>query len=174
MWAVPEATALRDEAIATGDFALALEREGKRFAITVPWGAAKTGPPREWNRGLSLVYAHTLVAAGEAQRGRKLALEILAQLDAESVGRPQFFFSRDRAAVFAILGDQEHALAELKNSLTIGHYYFWWYLGELDPLYAGMRADPRFQALVAQAKQHRDRQRALVEELRASGQTPRR
>lgn len=174
MWAVPEATALRDQAISTGDFSTALDLESKRFAMTVPWGAKKSGPPREWNRGLSLVYAHTLVASGDTVRGRKLAGEILAQLDGESVGRPQFFFSRDRAAAYAILGDKDRAIEELRNSLGIHHYYLWWYLADHDPLYAGLRDDPRFQALAAQAKQHRVEQRALLDEMRRTGQVPKR
>ncbi|MBC8026017.1 MAG: hypothetical protein H7Y89_08505 [Steroidobacteraceae bacterium] len=174
MWAVPEATALRDEAIATSSFALALERQAERYAITIPRGSRKTGGPRAWNRGVGLVYAHTLVAAGETQRGRKLALTILAQLDSESVGRAQHFLSRDKAAALRILGDDDRALEELKNSLGIGHYYSWWYLGELDPLYETLRADPRFQALVTQAKQHRVRQRSLLEELRRTEQVVKR
>jgi DNA-binding winged helix-turn-helix (wHTH) protein/TolB-like protein/Tfp pilus assembly protein PilF len=174
MWAASEAAALRDEAIATGDFAIALDLMGKRFPMTVETGSQKPGRPRLSNRALSLLYAHTLVAAGETQRGRKLAGEVLAQLDGESVGRPQFFFSRDRATTFAILGDQERALAELENSLKIGHYYLWWYLADRDPLYEGFRAHPRFQALAARAKRHRVEQRALVDELRRTAQLPKR
>jgi hypothetical protein len=173
-WAVPEGWALRDEAIITGDFTPALQRMDERFALTVPWGPAKTSSPREWNRTLGLVYAHTLVLAGETQRGRRLAETILAQLDSESVGRAPHYMSRDRAAALTILGDTDRALAELKNALSIGHYYSWWYLSDLDPLYEPLRSDPRFQALAKQAKDHRKQQRALLEQMRSSGEVPRR
>jgi hypothetical protein len=161
--------------MATGDFTRALDLIGKRFEIAVPWGPRKkTAGPQIQNRGLGLVYAHTLILAGETQRGRKLAQTILAQLDGESVGRSPFSLSRDRATAFAILGDQERALEELKNSLRIGHYSYWWYYGEVDPLYENLRADPRFQALLAQVKEHRVRQRALLEEMRRNGLIPKR
>jgi DNA-binding winged helix-turn-helix (wHTH) protein/TolB-like protein len=174
-WGAAQAWALRDEAMATGDFTRALDLIGKRFEIAVPWGPRKkTAGPQIQNRGLGLVYAHTLMLAGETQRGRKLAQTILAQLDGESVGRSPFSLSRDRAAAFAILGDPERALEELKNSLRIGHYSYWWYYGELDPLYENLRADPRFQALLAQVKEHRARQRALLGEMRRNGLIPKR
>jgi hypothetical protein len=158
--------------MATGDFTIALEIIGRRFPMTGESSAQTPGRPRLGNRALSLVYAHTLVAAGETQRGRKLAGEILAQLDAESAGRPPFSFSRDRATVFAILGDRERTLQELENSLRINHHALWWYLAERDPLYDGMRSDGRFQALATQAKRHRVEQRALVDEMRRTGQVP--
>jgi TolB-like protein len=164
---VPEA--LRDEAIATGDYAPVLKQLEARYAMQV----SGTGP-RVWSRGLGLVYAHTLVLAGETQRGRKLATSILVQLDAESVGRTENWFCRERAAAFAILGDDERALAELAITLKMRKFYRWWYTAELDPLYERFRGDPRFQALAEQAREHRVEQRALVEQMRRKGEVPKR
>ena len=130
--------------------------------------------PRMWSRGLGLVYAHTLVLAGETQRGRKLATSILVQLDAESVGRTENWLCRERAAAFAILGDDERALAELANAQKMRKFYRWWYLAKLDPLYERFRSDPRFQALAEQARKHRVAQRALVEQMRRKGEVPKR
>ena len=114
----PVAEALRDDAIATGDYAPALKQLEARYSMM----ASGTGP-RVWSRGLGLVYAHTLVLAGETQRGRKLATSILVQLDAESVGRTENWFCRERAAAFAILGDDERALAELAITQKMKKFY---------------------------------------------------
>ncbi|HKU16423.1 MAG TPA: winged helix-turn-helix domain-containing protein [Steroidobacteraceae bacterium] len=165
----PMAEALRDEAIRTGDFAPALEILEASYATY-----ASPNEPRMWGRGLGLVYAHTLVLAGQAQRGHKLATSILAQLDTESVGRAENWLCRERAAAFAVLGDDERTLEQLAISLKVRKFYRWWYLAELDPLYEHLRADRRFQALARQAKQHRSEQRALVEEMRRKGEVPKR
>jgi TolB-like protein/DNA-binding winged helix-turn-helix (wHTH) protein len=165
----PGAEALRDEAIATGDYAPVLKQLEARYSMQV----SGTGP-RVWSRGLGLVYAHTLVLAGETQRGRKLATSILVQLDAESVGRTENWFCRERAAAFAILGDDERALAELAITQKMRKFYRWWYTAELDPLYERFRSDPRFQELAEQARKHRREQRALVEQMRRKGEVPKR
>ena len=165
----PIAEALRDGAIATGDYARVLKQLEARYAIQ-----ATDAEPRLWSRGLGLVYAHTLVLAGETERGRKLATSILVQLDAESVGRTENWFCRERAAAFAILGDDERALAELAIAQQMRKYYRWWYLAELDPLYARFRSEPRFRALTDQARKYRGEQRALLEQMRSKGEVPKR
>jgi hypothetical protein len=165
----PVSEALRDEAIATGDYARVLKRFEAHYAMQ-----ATEAEPRLWSRGSGLVYAHTLVLAGEPQRGRKLATSILVQLEAESVGRMENWFCRERAAAFAILGDDERALAELAIAQRMGKYYRWWYLAELDPLYAHLRSDPRFRALTEQARKYRAGQRALLEQMRSKGEVPKR
>jgi hypothetical protein len=127
-----------------------------------------------WSRGFSLVYAHTLVLAGEVERGRQLAESTLALVDAHSVGRTENWFSRERAAAFAVLRDDGRALDELEISVRTGKLYRWWYLAGHDPLYAHLRGNPRFQMLDGQARQHIDRQRALLEEMRRKARVPRR
>ena len=165
----PVAEALRDGAIATGDYAPVLKQLEARYSMST----SGTGP-RVWSRGLGLVYAHTLVLAGETQRGRKLATSILVQLEAESVGRTENWFCRERAAAFAILGDDERALAELATTQKMRKFYRWWYTAELDPLYEHLRSDSRFQELAERASKHRVEQRALVEQMRRKGEVPKR
>jgi tetratricopeptide (TPR) repeat protein len=125
-----------------------------------------------WNTGPGLIYAHTLVLAGEADRGRKLATSILAWLDKESVGRTEHALSRSRAAAFAILGDDEHALQELEASVKNNEIARWWYTADLDPLYLRLRRDPRFLALADQARRHRLDQRVRVNEMRSRAEIP--
>jgi TolB-like protein/DNA-binding winged helix-turn-helix (wHTH) protein/Tfp pilus assembly protein PilF len=157
--------AIRDAAIAAGDFEPGVRRLESVYAI-------RAGEPPMWHRASSLVYAHTLILAGEVERGRRLAESTLALIDTHSVGRAGNLFSRQRAAAFAVLGEDERALDELAISVRDGRLYRWWYLAEHDPLYEHLRRHPRFQALNQQAQQHLDRQRALLEEMRRKGEIP--
>lgn len=166
----PMAEAIRDDAVVTGDYASALTLLKSASAKGSGGGAGM----RMWSRGFTLVYAHTLIRAGETQRGRDVVASLMVQIDSESIGRTKDWFSRERASAFAILGEDERALQELAASVQTGKMYRWWYLAELDPAYEHLRGDPRFQALARQAKEHRRSQRALVEELRRKGAVPKR
>ncbi len=162
-----EANALRDEAIATGDFAVALDLLGRSYEL------ASGGFPMR-NRGLVLTYAHTLLLAGETRRGRALINSLLEHLDAEQIGRPAHFYSWERAAAFAMLGEDDRALQELAASVEFGRYTGWWYTAARDPVYSYIRDDPRFQALVAKTTAHRAHQRTLLDEMRRKGEVPKR
>jgi len=157
--------AIRDGAIAAGDFEPGVKRLESVRAI-------RAEEPPMWHRASSLVYAHTLILAGDVERGRRLAESTLALIDTHSFGRAEKTFSRQRAAAFAVLGENERALDELEISVRDGRLYRWWYLAEHDPLYGHLRRHPRFQALNEQAQEHLDRQRSLLEEMRRKGHVP--
>jgi hypothetical protein len=162
-WAT--ANALRDEAIQTGNFASAvdlIERSVQLFS----------GSSLMRNRGLLLTYAHVLLLSGETRRGREVLTAMLQQLDAEQIGRPPHIYAWERAAIFAMLGEDERAIDELALSQKMGRYVGWQYMAEHDPIYSRVRRDPRFQALVAQARAHSDQQRALLNEMRRKGEVP--
>jgi hypothetical protein len=99
---------------------------------------------------------------------------LLARLDAEQIGRPANMYAWERAAIYAMLGDNERALTELAASQQMGRFVGWWYIAELDPIYANVRRDPRFQALAARARAHSQEQRALLDEMRKKGEVPKR
>ncbi|HET9449088.1 MAG TPA: tetratricopeptide repeat protein [Steroidobacteraceae bacterium] len=164
-WYWPSANAIRDEAILTGDFASALDLIERTTLLF-----SGNSPMR--NRGLVLTYAHALLLAGEARRGRELLTSLLAHLDAEQIGRPAHMFAWERAAAFAMLGEDERALTELAASQKMGRFAGWWYTAELDPVYSRLRRDPRFQRLAAQAREHSQQQRALLDEMRRNGKVP--
>jgi hypothetical protein len=126
------------------------------------------------NRGLVLTYAHTLMTVGEVRRGRELLLSLLEHLDAEQSGRPAHWFAWERAAAFAMLGEDERALEELAASVEANRFVGWWYTAERDPVYSRIRKDPRFQALVVKTREHRHHQRALLDEMRRKGEVPKR
>jgi DNA-binding winged helix-turn-helix (wHTH) protein/TolB-like protein/Tfp pilus assembly protein PilF len=164
-WAT--ANAIRDEAIVTGDFAPALDLIERTTLLF-----SGTSPMR--NRGLVLTYAHILLLAGETRRGRELLTSLLEHLDAEQIGRPAHMFAWERAAAFAMLGEDERALTELAASQKTGRFAGWRYTAELDPIYLHLRHDPRFQALAARAQARSQQQRALLDEMRRNGEVPKR
>ena len=156
---------MRDTAIRSGDYTSALARLAAAYK---DWKAAPITI-----RSVAAVYAHTLILAGERDRGLELARSLLAQIEAEGEARPPHWFARERATLFAILGDDERALNELAASVAGRHIDRWWYTAKFDPLFERVRSDPRFQALNAQVELHRAEQRARLEQLRRDGTIPR-
>lgn len=150
-----KAQAVRDAAIATGDFAPAVRLLGSVQAAT-------SGELPMARRGFVLVYAHTLVLAGKIEEGRKLAAATLALVDAHGAGRSPHWFCRERASALAILGNDGQVLEELAHCIDNGQIYRWWYLAGHDPLYQHFRGDPGFQLLERRAQARLERQRALA------------
>jgi hypothetical protein len=157
---------MRDQALASNSYAEAIA-VFDRFALNFK------GPDVRI-RAMSLMHAHLLLLSGDTERGREKARSLLQLFDAEQIGRPEHFFARERATIHAMLGEDDRALVELANSQRRNGFVRWWYTAEQDPLFAHLRADLRFQALAETARQHRARQRALLEELRAEGKVPKR
>jgi transcriptional activator of cad operon len=158
------AEALRDEAIHTRQFGAALD------ALALVYRSNRFPPPLAVKS--AIVSTHVLMLSGAAEQARDQAHKLLSQLDEEAVGRPSHWFARDRASLFMLLGDEEQAIAELQESQKRNNFVRWWYTGEIDPLFAPLHSDPRFQQLVATARKHRVEQRALVDEMRRRGDLP--
>jgi tetratricopeptide (TPR) repeat protein len=161
------AIALRDEALASGNFSYALDRLGQMYE----WRA---GTSAIRSRGLGLTYASTLLLAGETKRARGLLAAMLRAMDAEQTGRPKNWFAWERASAYAMLGEGERALTELASSLEMNRYNGWWYMAERDPVFNQIRPDPRFQSLAARARKHQHEQRGLLDETRRKGAVPKR
>jgi hypothetical protein len=75
--------------------------------------------------------------------------------------------------VQVLAGERDAALKSLAAETRGSHLYFWWLL-ERDPIWAPLRADPRFQAALATERQYATRQRAIIEQMRQRGEVPRR
>jgi hypothetical protein len=158
------AEALRDHAVATGDYAAAL-------AVMEPAYAAPRRAGTQTPIALeSIPVAHLLILSGETERGRNMVRALLVGLDGDEIGRPAHWYSLERARLFALLGEDDKAIEELAASQRLNHWSRWWYIGEIDPVFAHLHRDPRFKALVASARAHRAAQRALVEDMRRKGE----
>jgi serine/threonine protein kinase/tetratricopeptide (TPR) repeat protein len=72
--------------------------------------------------------------------------------------RRDFLYSWWMACAYVMLGDADSALDWLENAIDLG-FVNYRYLGEIDPLLAPLRGEPRFQALMARAR----RQQAELE-----------
>jgi hypothetical protein len=73
-----------------------------------------------------------------------------------------------RPVVLALLGRNEEAIKELQRSAAehLG-LQDWWYCAELEPSFAPLRKDARFQTMFAAVTQHAEAERAAVDRLRA-------
>jgi len=82
---------------------------------------------------------------------RQKALSVLTSEVLKTCQR-DFEYSWDVACVYEKLGDADSALDWLGNAIERG-FLNHRYLGEIDPVLAPLRGDPRFQALMARARE---------------------
>jgi DNA-binding winged helix-turn-helix (wHTH) protein/TolB-like protein len=160
--------AVRDEALKHGKLSDALS------LIAAIYEKSKDSPVSS-RTSVGLIFAHTLLLAGETARGHALAREMLQAVD-QPDGTPSSvqWRGRQRAAALMMLGQHEQALHELEASQKVSRFESWWYTAEFDPLYEPVRQHARFRALVAHAREHREKQRELLEQYRRAGKVPRR
>ena len=101
----------------------------------------------------------------------RLLHEVLRMLDhgSHELKRGEHMFGDTRAAVLALLGDKEGALASLQEELNGVNQGMWWYALELDPAFDAVRHDSRFEVLRADSRARVAVQRELLLRMRESG-----
>lgn len=119
--------------------------------------------------------ADMLIQAGQEVRGRRLLEATLTAMEHEArdFKAGDLWHRQMRPVAFALLGQNERAMEELQRSAAdhLG-WEAWWYYAELEPSFAPLRKDARFQTVFAAARQHAAAERAAVERLRSSGVVP--
>jgi TolB-like protein/DNA-binding winged helix-turn-helix (wHTH) protein len=167
-WGVPEA--LRDYALATREYAQALQLLAKRFDIAVD------GKPRVnlSNFRASIQVGHIQLHSGDAEHGRALLRAIIDWIDSPIAANwDKVYMRRARAQALMLLGQRDAALAELAASfLGDNDYTQWWYALDRDPVWQDVRSDARFVALREAVVARVSRERKELDELRARGDVP--
>jgi tetratricopeptide (TPR) repeat protein len=79
-----------------------------------------------------------------------------------------------RAAAATILGRNDAALANLETLVQSDFRIGWWSRIERDPAFTVLRETPRFKAIVAASKVWLENQQQQLEQMRQSGEIPRR
>ena len=88
-------------------------------------------------------------------------------------GRPELWFQKTHPIALALSGDRDAAIAMLQRSVATRFAFSdqWCYL-EAEPAYDGLRQDPRFQAILRDARANAAEQRRELERRRAAGRVP--
>jgi hypothetical protein len=122
-----------------------------------------------------VAYADLLQQDGQTERAERLLLAVLAAMDhdARDLGIGDLWFWNTRPVSLALLGRGEQAIAQLQRpELRARLMEEWSFTFEMEPVFAPLRSDPRFQSLLADIRDHIAGQRALLQDLRRDGLVP--
>jgi len=163
-----EQEATRDAALRTGDYRRLIKVYGIDQRVA--------HPDEPWElTGLTMrsypAMAHAYRLTGHPDIADSILATTNRWLDANQA-RMGASIQRTRAAVYAMQGKREAALQALAAGFRSGDRYRWWYTVAQDPLFESLRADPAFQAIALEARQHAAQQRALLEDMRRRGEVP--
>jgi len=169
------ASALLMQARATGRYArgiAVLER-----IADVTWDAAGQPhlPTRLGDRSAAAALAGMLIQNGERPRAQRLLEVLLADMANASkvLQRGEFWSLNDRPVALALLGDAEGAMRTLQTAFASGDGRLdWWRTLEVEPAYDGLRDDPRFKRLLADARAHAQDEHEALDRLRSEGLVP--
>jgi hypothetical protein len=167
--------ALRMGARSTKQYAEAIDLLTERSQTE--WDVAEQPIVRDWSSVYSNVVGlgDLLIQAGDASRGRRLLEATLAAMDREEAtfGTGSLWNYEMRSVALALLGRNEEAIAALQRSMTerLG-MSSWWYFLELEPAYANLRQDPKFQEVLAAARNRAAAERKALAGMVARGLVP--
>jgi TolB-like protein/DNA-binding winged helix-turn-helix (wHTH) protein len=122
----------------------------------------------------AVALGNLLLASGKTRQANQLLTQTIQWIDHHPflglVG-----VGRVKAGALMLLGQRNEALSLLTATVQSGHdMRFWWYVADRDPVWAPVRSDPRFRAIVAMCRKASAQQRAKLEALRKAGKVLRR
>ncbi|MEP6885217.1 MAG: tetratricopeptide repeat protein [Gammaproteobacteria bacterium] len=166
--------ALRMNARATKQYARAIDLLTERSQTE--WDVA--GQPIV--RDSSSVYSNVvglgdmLIQAGQVNRGRRLLEATLTAMDREEAtfGTGRLWNYPMRLVALGLLGRTEATIAELQRSMTERLILSSWYFLELEPAFANVRQDSRFQEVLVAARNRAAGERKALARFVANGLVP--
>ncbi len=168
------ALAIRMHARTTGDYARAM-RALEEWAM-VEWDGEEPRLGGQLDLGIAVAsLADVLMTAGQPNRARALAEELLADTDIQisRYGRGEVWLSDGRAMAMALLGRREDAVASLKRNAIAGASGQYWTLKLLyEPVFEALRKRADFQAIFADARSNATRESEELARMRADGLVP--
>jgi TolB-like protein/DNA-binding winged helix-turn-helix (wHTH) protein/Tfp pilus assembly protein PilF len=174
----PGIIAVRMHARITHDFKRARELLEKLSGVTWNSSGAPQVPMQSTVAVYAVALADVLIAEGLVQRGRDLLRASLADMDRvmKDYGRGDFWYMKDRTIAFALLGENEAALAEIRRAISNGAgggHPMRTFL-ELEPAFAALRDQPAFKQMQAEVRAHAAAERESLRRMRAEGLVPQR
>jgi TolB-like protein/Tfp pilus assembly protein PilF len=171
-----DVAAIRMHARATGDFERA--RATLEEASGVSWDAAGNPLlPQEGSavRDAAIGLADILLAGGQDRLGRRLLATILARMRHEvgEEGRSEWWYFIWHPVALALNGERDAAIAMLERAFASNSALTApWYWSEVEPAFAALRQDRRFQALDRNARAYLEGERRKLDRLRLEGLVP--
>jgi len=99
----------------------------------------------------SVIAGGALLRSGATAQGRALLLGVIAELSEHPISAGEAYFAWWDVVAFEFLGDHERAIATLDRGVAASVILDLWAL-DADPLLTGLRADPRYEKILAPAR----------------------
>jgi TolB-like protein/DNA-binding winged helix-turn-helix (wHTH) protein/tetratricopeptide (TPR) repeat protein len=165
-WNWPQA--VRDYALQTGQYDRAAKAIAARYGFELA-NPRTMGPPQVIS---APALAQILMLRGERAKASRLLAQTVQWIDTH----PDYgmaFHMRARAEAMMLLGERDEALSNLQAAFETGHdVRHWWYVVDREPIWAPVRADPRFEAIAERLRQAARVERAKLDHLRQAGKAP--
>lgn len=158
--------AIRDRALQTHEFRPAIQ------AISGTYGFSLENPrvSNLQQTAAAVPLAHLLIASGEQQLGSRLLAQTVQWINEHQLLGLQGGTGSTKARALMLLGQRDEALSTLaatvESAMDCRH---WWYFARMEPVWAPVRADPRFVATMETCRRRMASERDQIRRMREQG-----